>query len=135
MPDRTRTLAAGAVKPWLTGTGAESQDDLLEFCKRRKVPVNETSIILRAAGVLFPGDVMDRGAEEVMTLPDIRAKVLLMPHHGKWFHLHAEFVRRVAPETILVSAPEGYYSEKVILALPILPRITGRDGAIEMPLK
>jgi competence protein ComEC len=101
----------------------------------RKVPVNETSIVLRAAGVLFPGDIMDRGAEELMTLPDIRARALVMPHHGKWFHLHSDFVRRVGPETILVSAPEGYYSEKVILALPVLPRITGQEGAIEIRLK
>ena len=101
----------------------------------RPVSANDTSIVLRAAGVLFPGDIQDRGVEELLTLPDLKAKVLLMPHHGKMFKRHEEFVRRVAPETIVVSAPRGYSSEKVIAALPILPRITGLEGAIQIPLK
>ena len=57
-----------------------------------------------------------------------------MPHHGKFFRQHQEFVRQVAPEVILVSAPEGYFSSKVIDALPFPPRITGREGALEIPL-
>ncbi|MBI3876316.1 MAG: excinuclease ABC subunit UvrA [Verrucomicrobia bacterium] len=40
VPDRSRTLAEGVVKPWLTGTGAESQDDLMKFSKKRGVRVN-----------------------------------------------------------------------------------------------
>jgi competence protein ComEC len=101
----------------------------------RTVPANETSIVLRAAGVLFPGDIEDRGVEELLTLPDVQARWLLMPHHGKYFRLHRDFVRRVAPEVIFVSAPEGYSSPKVLDALPIPPRLTGREGAMEIPLK
>ena len=91
--------------------------------------------MLRAAGVLFPGDIEDRGVEELLTLPDVRARWLLMPHHGKYFRQHREFVRRVDPEVILVSAPEGYSSSKVLEALPVPPRLTGREGAVEIPLK
>ncbi len=40
VPDRSRTLAEGVVKPWLTATGVECQDDLMKFCKKRGVPVN-----------------------------------------------------------------------------------------------
>jgi len=40
IPDRTRTLGEGAVRPWQSGTGADSQKDLLKFCKLRKVPTN-----------------------------------------------------------------------------------------------
>lgn len=101
----------------------------------RPVPPNETSIVLRAAGVLLPGDIEERGVEEVLTLLDLRARVLVMPHHGKFFKQHEEFVRRVAPETVIVSAPEGYYRREVIDALPVTPRITGREGAIEIILK
>jgi len=101
----------------------------------RTVAPNETSIVLRAAGVLFPGDIEERGVEELLTLPDVRARWLLMPHHGKFFRQHQEFVRRVAPDAILVSAPEGYSSSKVIDALPRPPRLTGREGAIEIQLK
>ncbi len=38
LPDRRKTLAEGAVKPWLTGHGLESHQDLMKFCKLRKVP-------------------------------------------------------------------------------------------------
>jgi excinuclease ABC subunit A len=40
IPDRTKTLAQGAVKPWQTGSGLESQEDLKRFCRKRKVPVD-----------------------------------------------------------------------------------------------
>ncbi len=38
VPDETRTLAAGAVRPWQTESYRECQDDLLRFAKRRGVP-------------------------------------------------------------------------------------------------
>ena len=40
VPDRTKTLVEGVVKPWLTGHGLESQRDLMKFCKLRKVPTD-----------------------------------------------------------------------------------------------
>jgi excinuclease ABC subunit A len=40
IPDRSLTLAAGAVKPWRTGFSAECQSDLKKFCKVREVPMN-----------------------------------------------------------------------------------------------
>ncbi|MGI8966489.1 MAG: excinuclease ABC subunit UvrA, partial [Limisphaerales bacterium] len=40
IPDRAKTLAQGPIRPWQTGHGAESQQDLLKFCKLRKVPLN-----------------------------------------------------------------------------------------------
>ena len=40
LPDRSKTLAQGVVRPWLTGTGAESQDDLMKFCRKRRVPTD-----------------------------------------------------------------------------------------------
>ncbi len=40
LPDRSKTLAEGVVKPWQTGQSAECQDDLMKFCKIRKVPTN-----------------------------------------------------------------------------------------------
>ncbi|MEN9678605.1 MAG: hypothetical protein RIS76_4501, partial [Verrucomicrobiota bacterium] len=39
LPDRTRTLAQGAVKPWQTGMSAECQEDLLKAARRAKVPL------------------------------------------------------------------------------------------------
>jgi excinuclease ABC subunit A len=40
IPDRSRSLADGAVKPWQSGSGAESQADLARFAKRAGVPMN-----------------------------------------------------------------------------------------------
>ena len=40
VPDTSRTLAQGVVKPWLTGMSAECQDDMMKFCRRLKVPVD-----------------------------------------------------------------------------------------------
>ena len=40
LPDRRKTLAEGAIKPWLTGHGLESHQDLMKFCKLRKVPIH-----------------------------------------------------------------------------------------------
>jgi excinuclease ABC subunit A len=40
LPDCSRTLAEGVVKPWQTGMSAECHDDLMKFCKIRKVPTS-----------------------------------------------------------------------------------------------
>jgi excinuclease ABC subunit A len=40
VPDRSRTLAQGVVKPWLTGQGAECQQDLMRFCRQENIPTD-----------------------------------------------------------------------------------------------
>jgi excinuclease ABC subunit A len=40
LPDRSKTLASGVVKPWQTGHGAESQGDLLRVCRRFGIPTD-----------------------------------------------------------------------------------------------
>jgi len=40
IPNRAKTLAEGAVRPWQTETGAECQTDLAKACKKRKVPMD-----------------------------------------------------------------------------------------------
>ncbi len=40
VPDRSLTLAQGAVKPWRGGFSAECQQDLAKFCHARRVPMN-----------------------------------------------------------------------------------------------
>lgn len=99
-----------------------------------KPAVNETSLVVRVDGVLLPGDVEDLGVEELLTLPDLRARVLLLPHHGKFFRRHEELYRRTAPELVIASAPAGYSSAKVLAASPNPVLLTGRDGAVEVEL-
>ena len=38
LPDRSKSLAEGVVKPWQTGQGADCQKDLLRMCRQRKIP-------------------------------------------------------------------------------------------------
>jgi excinuclease ABC subunit A len=40
IPDRSLSLIRGAVKPWQSGMSAECQEDLVKFCKLRKVPTD-----------------------------------------------------------------------------------------------
>ncbi|MEI7730338.1 MAG: excinuclease ABC subunit UvrA [Verrucomicrobiota bacterium] len=40
IPDRTKTLAGGVIKPWQSGMSAECQEDLMDFCRKRGAPVN-----------------------------------------------------------------------------------------------
>ena len=40
IPDDTKTLAGGAIKPWQTESYSECQDDLMSFARKRDVPTN-----------------------------------------------------------------------------------------------
>ena len=40
IPDRSKTIAQGVVRPWLTGTGYESQRDLLRVCRHFEIPID-----------------------------------------------------------------------------------------------
>lgn len=40
IPDRTLSLAEGAVKPWTTESFDECQDDLIKACKRKNIPTD-----------------------------------------------------------------------------------------------
>lgn len=40
IPDKSLAIAEGVIKPWQSGQSAECQDDLLKFCKLRKIPIH-----------------------------------------------------------------------------------------------
>ncbi|HWN97087.1 MAG TPA: excinuclease ABC subunit A, partial [Methylomirabilota bacterium] len=40
IPDRSKSLAGGAIKPWQVGHGLDSQRDLARVCKARGIPMN-----------------------------------------------------------------------------------------------
>src|SRR5215510_3430814 len=40
VPDETKTLSGGAVKPWQTKSYKECQDDLVKFAKKRNIPLD-----------------------------------------------------------------------------------------------
>lgn len=41
IPDHRLSLEEGAVRPWQTGQGVACQKDLLQFCRRRKIPTRK----------------------------------------------------------------------------------------------
>ena len=40
IPDRSRTLAEGVVRPWQTGHGLDSQKDLMKACRELEIPMD-----------------------------------------------------------------------------------------------
>jgi len=40
IPDRSRTLAEGVVRPWQTGHGLDSQNDLMKACRELEIPTD-----------------------------------------------------------------------------------------------
>lgn len=71
-----------------------------------KNDVNNTSFVLRITcddkSVLLPADV-EAAAQAELAGQDIRADVLVMPHHGSWRATLSAFVAAVAPEAIIIS--------------------------------
>lgn len=49
VPDPRRTLRDGAIKPWQTKSYSEGQDDLMAFCRRRRIPVDRPWKQLKAS--------------------------------------------------------------------------------------
>ncbi|MGW8287073.1 MAG: DNA internalization-related competence protein ComEC/Rec2 [Desulfobulbales bacterium] len=70
---------------------------------------NDLSIVLRldtdSGDFLFPADISAAMAETLIREGKrLKAKVLMAPHHGNSSSLSQEFIRRVAPEYIVISA-------------------------------
>ena len=40
IPDRSKTIAGGVVRPWQTGHGLESQSDLMKACRQKSIPTD-----------------------------------------------------------------------------------------------
>lgn len=73
---------------------------------------NERSLVLRLVRddvslALLPGDVEGRGIDALLSGgADMRARVLVLPHHGSRSSLSPEFYAGVSPEVVLCS--DGY---------------------------
>ena len=65
IPDRSKSLAGGAVKPWQVGHGLQSQNDLKRMCRARDLPMDVPFAQLSAADqkIVIEGDP-DYGTDE-----------------------------------------------------------------------
>jgi len=71
--------------------------------------INDQSIVLKLRhgdfSFLFPGDIGTTGEKKLINnLPDLRANLLLAPHHGSRTSGSRSFINAVNPEFIVVSA-------------------------------
>jgi competence protein ComEC len=104
-------------------------------------PANERSLVVRVStpggSILIPGDIEELGTRALLASGlDLRADVLLLPHHGKRQDLHRELLAAVKPKIVLVSAPEGYASQEVLdhaRAAAVVYQ-TGLEGWFEIDL-
>jgi competence protein ComEC len=103
----------------------------------RTWPVNERSLVVRIGRVLIPGDIEELGTRALLESGlDLRAEILVLPHHGKRQDSHRELIAAVRPRIVLVSAPVGYASREVLdhARGSAVVYQTGLDGWIEVGL-
>jgi len=80
--------------------------------------LNDTSLLLRVTcdgrSVLIPGDLSEAGQSRLLESgADLRANVLVMPHHGAWTKSLPEFFAAVSPSVVLLSGrrdPDRVYT-------------------------
>jgi len=71
---------------------------------------NETSTVLRLSyaghSILLPGDIEDRTEGALLDRGELRADVLVLPHHGSVRKSTAQFIRAVGPSAAIRSSGE-----------------------------
>jgi len=103
---RVRRLQAGQQ---LRLDGRTDVEVLWPPAGRGGLSVNDTSLVLRITcdgrSVLLTGDLSEVGQAELAARgPQVRADVLVMPHHGGWEGQLPAFVAAVAPQAVIVSS-------------------------------
>lgn len=79
---------------------------------------NDASVVLRVdRRVLLTGDIMEEGSQALEGVPDLRADVWLVPHHGHYQRRHADLARRVAPRVSVVPGRPEDASVRVVRGL------------------
>jgi competence protein ComEC len=105
---------------------------------------NDRSLVLRltygAVSVLLPGDIGSEAERAILESGrDVRARVLIAPHHGSASSSSEEFLRAVGPEMVIISAGRG--NSYGFPAAEMLARCeqagarilrTDRNGAVEV---
>jgi len=87
--------------------------------------------------ILFCGDIEAQVQGELLDLyPDLRVDVLVLPHHGSLKTLHADFIPRLDPTTLLVSCTRSQFRQGRVLSACSGREVwlTARDGAITVTI-
>jgi excinuclease ABC subunit A len=153
IPDRGKTLAGGAVKPWQTKTGAECQADMMKFARLRQVPVE---VAFRDLPGKFqewviegdPGYGQDKAHEWPRAWYGVKGYFRWLESKAYKMHVRVLLARyrkyntcpacqgaRFQPETLLyrMDAPEGEGgSNSAALCRAPLPGVDGSGGGLTL---
>ena len=99
-----RVLSRGDSIP----VGRDVQVDVLWPPKKSELSSNDDALVMRVtyagASILFPGDIQDDAMKALLANPQqLKADVLVAPHHGSSENATAAFVAAVDPRAILSS--------------------------------
>jgi len=107
---------------------------------------NNLSCVMRieagGAAMLLTGDIERLAELSLLHQPEVKAEVMLVPHHGSRTSSSAEFIQAVAPRWAIVAA--GYRNRFGHPNAEVLERYTSvgtsifrtdRDGAVHVVLK
>jgi competence protein ComEC len=81
--------------------------------------------------ILICSDVEKSAQNEILRLyPDLKADVLIMPHHGSAKTIEPAFIEKIDAAVNIASNSESAYEKHQVIRYPTALRCTGRDGAI-----
>jgi competence protein ComEC len=95
-------------------------------------------ILLEYAGrtVLLCGDIEDHAQTEILKqYPDLKADVLLLPHHGSRNNILPEFIRRLDPDIRVVSCARSRVKNVTTLDNQGINLYTPVNGAVTITIK
>jgi competence protein ComEC len=86
--------------------------------------------------ILLCGDIETYAQQKIIEqYPELKADILILPHHGSTTNLSEEFVRRFAAGIIVASCAESRLPGTYKPAQNTDAFYTGRDGAVEVKMK
>ena len=86
--------------------------------------------------ILLCGDIETYAQKKFLELyPELKADILILPHHGLTVNLSQEFVRSVADNIIIASCAESRLANAYQSSQHPDVFYTARDGAIEVKIK
>lgn len=86
--------------------------------------------------ILLSGDIETYAQQKIVELyPNLKADVLILPHHGSTTNLSDEFMQKIAGEIIIASCAESRIANAYKSDNGQHVFYTGRDGAVEVKIK
>ncbi len=152
LPQRARSAALAGGARWveavgglrIAGTGAVDIEVLWPPHPQEQAVIgpNDASIVLRVSfngrRILLCGDIEEQAQRALMACEDLRADVLVLPHHGRPCATTAAFLQAVHPRWAITSrGPAARRSLGDITPVPPECRLlsTDEDGAVRVRLK